>query len=345
MSKALHDYTAAVDRAADWLQAQQHPDGAIAPEEGVAAIYKAGAALAAAGRMNAAWRLMDDTVHRFQRSPGEFHRDNESDRDRMASFYRTCWILLGALRIGRFDVASPAAFDHVCAFQDDKTGGFFATLDTAAQTQISALHTTMAGWLCLYCARSACARRAGDWVLDLLARQPDWPNRFYFKMDAATGECITDHPENASMLAFTDTKRDKQFFFFSGLLMGYLSDLYCATGDQRYIEGAEKTFAFELGMNPDGFRYVSKCKVAWGAALLYSVTREPAHRQLATDVADITFLEAQCEDGHWDGCNCVANDNATAFIDVSAVEMTSEFLFEFCETIKALGSPEGATRE
>ena len=40
--------------------------------------------------------------------------------------YCTCWILLGALRIGRFDVAGPAALEHVYAFQDDKTGGFFS---------------------------------------------------------------------------------------------------------------------------------------------------------------------------------------------------------------------------
>ena len=337
MSNTISDYITSADRAADWLEAQQRSDGAIAPEEGVGAIYKGGAALAAAGRLNAAWRLMDDTVRRFQTEPGEFHRDNENERDRMASLYRTCWILLGALRMGRFDVASPGALDHVYAFQDEKTGGFFATLDPAAQTQLSALHTTMAGWLCLYTARLDRARRAGDWVLDLLARQPDWPKRFYFKMDPKTGECITEYPENASILAFTDTKREKQFFFFSGMLMGYLSDLYRATGDSRYIDGAVEMFAFEQGMNPRGFRYPSKCKVGWGAALLYSVTGEAAQRRLATDVADVTFLEAQCDDGRWDACNCVANDNATAFIEVSATEMTCEFLFELCEIIKALG--------
>lgn len=343
MSKTLNAYVAAAGRAADWLQSQQQPDGAIAPEEGVAAIYKAGAALTAAGRPNAAWRLMDDIVRRFQREPGAFRRDDENDRDQMSGFYRACWVLLGALRIGRFDVASPAALGHVYSFQDDKTGGFLATLDRSAQTQINTLHTAMAGWLCLYTARLDRARRAGDWVLDLLARQPDWPDRFYFKTDAQTGECITDHPHNASILAFTDKKRDKQFFFLSGLVMGYLSDLYRATGEARYLDGALEMFAFERDTNPKGFRYPSKCKVGWGAALLYSITGEPAHRQLAADVADITFIEAQCEDGRWDAYNCVANDDATAFFEVSAVEMTSEFLFELCEIIKALGPPTDAS--
>ena len=32
---------------------------------------------------------------------GEFHGDDENDRDRAASFYRACWVLLGALRLGR----------------------------------------------------------------------------------------------------------------------------------------------------------------------------------------------------------------------------------------------------
>jgi len=162
MARAFREYVESIEKAANWLEAQLTGEGAIAPAGGMGAMYKTGAALAAAGRLNAAWRLMDDTVRRFQRAPGEFRQDNETELDRSESFYRTCWILMGALRMGRFDVASPAALEHVYAFQDDATGGFFSTLEESAQTQISAVHTTMAGWLCLYTARPERARHAGD---------------------------------------------------------------------------------------------------------------------------------------------------------------------------------------
>ena len=118
-------------------------------------------------------------------------------------------------------------------------------------------------------------------------------------------------------------------------MMGYLADLYRATQSKKYLQAAVKMFDFEKGMNPRSFSWPCKCKVGWGAALLYSVTGDPDHRKMAEKVADVTFLKTQCRDGSWEQMNFPTHDDGRGHLS-SSLEVTAEFTFELSEIVKAL---------
>lgn len=339
LQQKLALYGKAAQKGADWLVARQRKDGAIDPQHGMSSVYKTSLALVLAGRLDSAWRLMDYIAANYLTEPGEFHAeaDAKGELDQSFGFYRNCYILLAGLRLGRFDIASPAALAHFYRHQH-RSGGFFGGLKPRDRRQIDPLFTAMGGWLCLTTAREDRAVRAGDFLLNLITSQPEMPERFYFHTNPRTGECIAKFPPGLGIAYFADRKRSKQHFFYAGAIMGFLSDIYRATGQNKYLDGARTLFDFERGMNSRGFVWPSKCKVGWGAALLYAATGETAHRKMAEKVADVTFLKAQRPDGSWDQFQAPFSDDGSRYVFVSATELTAEFTFELCELRKALAA-------
>jgi hypothetical protein len=277
---------------------------------------------------------MDYIAERYMTAPGEFHAENENEFQKAASFYRTTYILRAAIALGRFDIASPAALAHLYRYQH-RSGGFCWSLGPAKRRFINPVHTCMGGWLCLYTARLDKAVRAGDFLVRLIDDQPRWPERFYFMTDSRTGRCVTEFEPGTGIRHFTDRKRARQWFLVTGAMMGFFADLYRTTGDETYLDAASKLFEYELGMNPRSFHWPSKCKVGWGAALLYSVTDKNTHRDMAMKVADVTFLEAQRRDGSWNELAFPLSDDMRGTV-LSKCEITAEFTFEICEMVKSL---------
>lgn len=333
-TKKVQQYRQAAQKAADWIESCQSANGAIDPQGGIAPIYKTAFALVTSGRLHAAWRLMDYIAEHYMTEPGEFHAKGEGEFDEAFTFYRNGYILMAALRLGRFDIASPAALAHFRRYQD-RSGGFFANLQHRYRSQINPLHSVMGGWICLYTGQLNRAVQAGDFLVRLIQGQPALPRRFYFYTDAKTGRCVTDYPQGMRISYLADRKGPRQHFYYSGAIMGYLADLYRATGCKKYLQAAVKMFDFEKGMNPRSFSWPSKCKVGWGAALLYSVTGDPAHRKMAEKVAGVTFLRAQRRDGSWEQMNYPIHDDGSGFV-ISSLELTAEFTFELSEIVKAL---------
>jgi hypothetical protein len=160
--------------------------------------------------------------------------------------------------------------------------------------------------------------------------------RIYIHYDPEADALVTDFPADESISYTCDIHRPKQHFFFVGAPMGYLSDVYKRTGEQRFLDGAWRYFEFESRTNPEGFSWPSKCKSGWGAALLYSVTGDEVARQLAERVANETFLTAQEADGSWPTFRYPTRDDFSTSIEVSKAELTAEFVFELMEIARSL---------
>jgi len=101
------------------------------------------------------------------------------------------------------------------------------------------------------------------------------------------------------MNTLIDTRTVKQPSWVTGTCMAFLADLYVVTTESRYLDAALKLAAFEDQCSHELLFWPSKCKVGWGAAQLYRVTADPAHRVTAANVARITFVNAQRRDGSW----------------------------------------------
>ena len=321
-------------KAADWIESQQSANGSIDRAGGIGSIYKTTFTLVVSGRLHAAWRLMDFIAETWMTQPGEFHVENETPFDKATAFYRNTYILRAALCLGRFDIASPAAMDRLFRYQH-RSGGFCMSLKPSERHRIGPTHTSMGGWLSLYTARLDRAGRAGDFLLKLIRSQPDMSRRFYINADASSGRCIRTFESGTAFTHVCDTKIRKQQFFHVGAMMGFLSDLYRATGKMKYLRGAEKLFAHDQRMHPRSFEWASKCKVGWGSALLHSVTGKAAQRRVAKKVARVTMLNNQRRDGSWAELLFPTRDDGSGVM-LSSMELTSEFTFELCEMAKAL---------
>ncbi len=66
------------------------------------------------------------------------------------------------------------------------------------------------------------------------------------------------------------------------------------------------------------------------------MTGNPKHKILAEKVADKTFIETQNSDGSWKGFYAPLSDDFKDGVDVSAEELTAEFVFELTEIAKCL---------
>jgi hypothetical protein len=81
--------------------------------------------------------------------------------------------------------------------------------------------------------------------------------------------------------------------------MALLADVYSATGERKYLDAALELARYEGRCDPAQLFWPSKCKVCWGAAQLYRLTMAPEHRKTAANVARVTFMAAQRQNGGW----------------------------------------------
>lgn len=127
------------------------------------------------------------------------------------------------------------------------------------------------------------------------------PGRFYFNYDPVRDTLVTEPVPGEEINCFVDTVKAKQHFYYIGTAMAALADSYALTGEEHYLSAALRLAEFEQRLNPVGLRWPSYCKIGWGAAEFYSVTGSPAHRVMAANVSDITFMGAQTDYGGMGG--------------------------------------------
>lgn len=330
----VRGYVKAALKGAEWLAKRQLEDGSIRPELGLGPMYKAVAALAYAGKIVEASRLLNWLKDNALMRPGEFKLSFTPGNPEGAetAFYPNAWIMLGSLKLMRFDVASPEAMEGLLRYQMG-CGGFMSALP---EGRVDILNTAMGGWISLYYGRLAQAERAGGLLERMAGLQPE-PGKLYYVYDCGREDLLRIIPENRWMTHVVDTSKPEQHFYHSGIAMVLLSDLYKATGKTGYLEAAEDVyFKISSGSSVESFKWPSKCKDGWGAALLYSATGRPEHRLLAEKVADETFLETQRRDGSWKGFQAPLTDDYSEKVEVSAEELTAEFVFELLEIAKCL---------
>lgn len=235
--------------------------------------------------------------------------------------------------MGRYDIASQAAIDRLCAYQ--KPCGGFVGRTNPDTPKINLCLTAQLADACLALGRWEAARRAADFIVRMLEQQPDMSKYLYFQADARTGKLIERFPKGESVYYRIDTEGGKQHFYYAGITAGYLSQMYTPTEYKGYLDAAREWLEFDYRTPEEGFKWPSKCKVGWGAALLYRVTGEAKYRELAEKVADITYVATQKEAGNWEPVLIPMYDDSSGF-ELSAHELTAEFCYELVEIVRGL---------
>ncbi len=323
---------------ADWLVDNQATDGSIHKSTGIGAMFKAVYALYNTGRIGAATRLLDFLDRKAMTEPGEFHLPGEGEKEALEFGYRNSFILLGAWKMGRFDIASREAINSYVKKYQHECGGFFGgAAPDSGEGVIDPCNTALGGWVCLYSGQFSRALKAGDFLIELWRKQPNPQDKLYFVYDTTRGDVVNEFPSDETICYSIDTRMTKGWFYEPGSACGFLTELAQASGHSKYLKYAREYADFCLRLNARSLSWIQHCKSGWGVAQLYRVTRDKRYEDYAEKVAE-TLITNQHRDGHWDRFLFPLKNNGSGYY-LSAPEVTAEFTFELTEIVKGVDSP------
>jgi len=203
--------------------------------------------------------------------------------------YKHSWFFQGAHRLGRFDLSYPV-MSFLLSLQAP-CGGF---PHFPGDEYVRSLSTCWTGISALYFGRTDIAEQTAEWAVNMLEAQPD-ESKFY-TTTTRDGELVTlDLDENAACI---DTTKPKQPYWEVGLPLQLMCRLHMVTGEQRYLDLAQRFFEFKLRCYEDNFTYVGSGKSSLGAALLYLISGDERARDAALTFMDF-LVETQYPEGGW----------------------------------------------
>ncbi len=270
-------------------------DGKIAGNEAASLYYKVPVALALSGDVRGALRSLDWIAKHLLTKEGALSVPKEQSEGRA---YDRGWMIWGASLCQRYDIALRLAKD-LRTFQNSSTGGFWDSRKELAEGRgrHHAMTVGMAGWGLLAAGRVQEARRAGDFLIDLLDLQPAKCDRIALTVQATRdGQQQLDQSEDPS--DYVDCTAVRQRPARIGPAQVLLVRLFQLLGDERYLKAAwGYTLPFLDG--PTGiYDCVESHKFLWGVLELHRVNPEPRLRAAAERSVEY-ILSRQRSDGQW----------------------------------------------
>lgn len=296
MESTIGEFLVAAERGFDWIVAHQREDGSFCdPGDGIRGYYKVPYALSVSGRQREALRLADWIAAHHFTPEGDFGPPDDSangpGRDGWP-VYGNAWLVQGLHRLGRWDLSLGGA-EFLLRFQLP-AGGFYA-LDGETR-RIEPVCTSWGGLASLATGRLEAARHAGDVLVRMAQTQPD-PRRFYFVMDPE-GKLITDAPPGKELFYYVDSGLREQIYYAPGIALIFLTHLYRATGEERYLDTCRKLFSFTERCADDVYRFPPSGKLGLGCVLLFQLTGNQEARRAAVQVGQY-LVETQTAEGIW----------------------------------------------
>ena len=294
-----------MSRGADWLISEFGPRGPIMRERDLSYCHKVTWGLYEDGRLDAVERLLDWIAANARMGAGRYGFPEEPPfNNEMQLLYRFLTFGKVAERVRHPAFANDETRDEVLTYQHP-SGGVYGNKDKAEYMQaLNPLVTSFFTQWALAAGLMEPAVRSADFLVMMVEKNlPHMQRelgRFYFNYNPENDALVTDPPPGEDINCFVDTVKTKQHFYYIGTTMAALAYVYAASGETRHLDAALRLAEFEQRLNPKGLRWPSYCKVGWGAAELYAVTGSPAHRIMAANVSEITFMAAQTEYGGWE---------------------------------------------
>ncbi|MFH1022277.1 MAG: hypothetical protein V1809_02695 [Planctomycetota bacterium] len=223
--------------------------------------------------------------------------------------YANGWLVVGLQSIGAYDIVQ-RAMPFILHFQDPTHGGFYAAFNPTTGVMDPRLmdtsSTSSAGFACLATGRIAEARRAGDFLLRVLELQPDFKHLFFSCMKA-DGTLLTELSGSENQWD-ADGRKQKclsgkadggnELTWLIGKPTKFLSRLYIATGDKRYLDGAIRAFDFFYCLDERAWTNFASCKTMWAGSELYRLTGEKHFAETCVRLMEF-YAQSQQPEGHW----------------------------------------------
>jgi hypothetical protein len=346
----LETYTRTIAKTVQW--AHRNHERLLA-EADLQSHYKGPCFWAAVGDMKMAGVYRKLMAERFLRADGDFR--TAPDVKGFLSFpcttvnqylYPNGWITTGLLKMGAYDLARQA-LKFILKFQDPQHGGFYYAFDpttgTIDKSLMDSSSTSSAGIALLACGRLTEAVRAGDFILRLLELQPE-PETYYFSCMKADGTLHTDVMGNEDQWDANSRKQKclsakhdgfNELTWLVGKPTKFLTRLYTATGEAKYLEGAKKCFWFFHKLQERAWINYASCKTMWAGAELYRITGEQAYADTAVRLLDF-YCRTQSPSGCWVHTLWYKDESEQSF--TWTADITYEYGAEFSDVVYDLCS-------
>ena len=278
-----------------YLSPKQRPDGSFGA--GLYDYYKTLTAFQVCGLNNEASALCGWIRAHAMTPQGDF--GPRPDEDQQYNYtYANSWIIIGAHRLGQFDI-SQKGMDFLMDFWDPQSGGFFSSpTQRDADTKQDVIYSGFCGLAALYTGRIEAARGVGRWMRTVMEMQPEFPEKLYTVYSRAIGLHTTiDAEQELRYVVLSDARRD-QFFFQPGVAAGFLARLFQATREEEWLNLAKEYMRFVEGANDYLFRLVRAGKVGWAASVLYALTGESKYKEMAVRIGR-NLIASQHRTGYW----------------------------------------------
>lgn len=281
-----------------WLRDSQGPDGAVADvADPLFAGHKAIAAYQRAGDVVRATRACDWAIEHLLQPDGDLGTTAERrDHAREYWLYHSSWIASGAQRLGRFDLSVPA-LAFIAAQQ--RPDGAFPSNPHDPATSLDVWVTSACGLALLDGGRIAEASAAAGFLIDALDRQPNGEEAFVFAwgVDSAAQARLDATPEERRLLRYANPGR--QQYYVPGIALLLLGRLWLATREDALLAAADRYRRVCEAVLEHGRTYGQACKIGWGAAVLWQITRREEYLRLVDAIALGLIRDHQAPDGSW----------------------------------------------
>lgn len=324
-------YLRAARSGAAWLAEGQRPDGSF--DEGIPAIYKAPYALDLLGLGWEASQLLTWLAAEHLTEDGDFAdptRETAYEFIRRHALYPNTWLALGAHRLSRLDVCYPAARFIIDGHWDPKWGGFYTNRHDDAPRQMDMLTTSMGGLVALHLGRLDVAMSGASWLADMMNAQPESDKLYVCQY--ASGEPVMDFAPEDGSVHVLDFNEPGQAYFYPGIAMAFLCQLYRAVGHRRYLDLAWRYWDWLKNCRDDLYSVPASGKLGYGLALYGSLARDESAVAGAHAVGEY-LLSTQGPDGHWD----FPGATRTSRSPMSPYDVTAESVVWLAEIAMALG--------
>ncbi len=320
-------------RGVEFLLEHIGSDGSVADATGGRVTwYRFPWALEVSGETAAAAAVLGWIERAGLGTDGQFHGGMtwDSGANRTTNTYPETILAYGAWLMRRFDIARKA-MDFATRFHDPGTGGIFMTRERTSPGDPQLLFpTAQFGMSAVMTGRLDTARATGEWFTRLWDAQPELPERLYTIWTSDSP--LTELREGIDRRHIVqEAHQPLQLFYNGGISASFLTQLYMATGEGRWLDYARRYQQFSIDSCPEQFDTKQVCKSAWGSGLLYLATGDAAYVPWIARMG-AWFADEQESDGGWSNTIAIESDPPLRH----RLEITAEFVVHLDTVIAAL---------
>lgn len=295
----LQAYETAFQKATQWVGATLKDEGSLGENcQDVLAYYKVPYLFSLSGLQEPAHRVLNFMSSNFFQveKSGQAHvgAQNVLKGLKDEGIHALAWIIIGAHRLGRFDLSYPLSQD-LRGYYDPSQGAFTNCAPCGqAEAVLDVLSSALLGWMYLFLGDLNKAKRAGNFLQRALSLQTSLPTPFYLRMDDKGRFISNFDPQQAAHFVIQSHHQSPFVYKHLSLMVGVLVNIFWVTQEESYLRSAKAYQEVAQTVPENGM-----CgQLAWGPAVLAKVTQEQRFIDQCTQIMD-AVLAQQEQDGRW----------------------------------------------